>query len=170
MTGIEELLQQAFQQYGLFGLVVVFLLLGPAYTYFRTRGIRAQAEANAQSLLNEFAQKERLRAERLEARLNEALQKLNAAEEEVAQLRLRLTQAQNDLDEMPKLRHRLQGLAKRVVELERLVEAKRAENELLQQKLQQRELESQRNAQRIAELEQALQPGTHPVTSTPETP
>jgi chromosome segregation ATPase len=170
MPGIEELLQQAFQQYGLVGLVLVFLLLGPVYTYVRTRGIRAQAEANAQSLLNEFAQKERLRSERLEERLNETFEKLNAAEEEVAQLRLRLAQAQSDLDEMPKLKHRLQVLGKRVVELEKQVETKRTENEQLQVKLRQRERDSQRNAQRITELEQAFQPGTHPLESNPGTP
>jgi chromosome segregation ATPase len=170
MPGIEELLSQAFQQYGLAGLVIVFLLLGPAYTYFRTRGIRAQVEANAQSLLNEFAQKERLRSERLEERLNETFEKLNAAEGAVAQLRLQLAQAQSDLDEMPKLKQRLQVLAKRVVELERQVETKRAENQQLQLQLQQRERDSQRNAQRITELEGALQPGTHQLEGHPGTP
>ena len=139
MSGSEELLTQVFQQYGLLGLVIVFLLLGPAYTYIRTRGIRAQAEANTQSLLTEFAQKERLRSERLEERLNETFEKLNAAENAVAQLRLRLTKAQIDLDEMPKLKHRIRILAKRVVELERLVEVKQVENEKLQSKLRQQE-------------------------------
>lgn len=170
MPGIEPLLDQAFQQYGLLGLVVVFLLLGPVYTHFRTRTIRAQAETNAQQLLNEFAQKERLRAERLEERLNATFEKLNAAEEEVSQLRLRLAKAQTDLDEMPKLKHRVRVLVKRVMELERLVEAKRVENEQLQNMLQQREVESQRQAQRIAELEQAIQPETTPRKHNPEMP
>lgn len=170
MPGSDELLNQVFQQYGLIGLVIGFLLLGPAYTYFRTRGIRAQAEANAQSLVNEFAQKERARSERLEERLNDTMQKLNAAEDEVAQLRLRLANTQNDLDDMPKLKHRIRVLTKRMIELKGLIESKREENEQLQLKLSQCEAEAQRNAQRISDLEEALHDRHHILGSEPEVP
>lgn len=170
MPGIELLLEQAFQQYGLVGLVIVFLLLGPVYTHFRTRAIRVQAETNAHTLVSEFAQKERLRSERLEERLNETFEKLNAAEDEVAQLRLRLTKAQTDLDEMPKLKHQVRVLAKRVVELERLVEVKRVENEQLQSRLQQREAENQHQTQRITELEEAIRSGEILGEHDPEMP
>jgi DUF1365 family protein len=104
----------------------------------------------------------------LEGRLNETLEKLDAAEEEVTQLRLRLAKAQTDLDEMPKLKYRIRVLAKRVVELERLVETKRVENEQLQSKLQQREWESQRQAEQNAELEQAIQSEAPPSEHNPE--
>ena len=156
MPESNELLTQVFQQYGLFGLVIAFLLLGPGFTYFRTRHIRAEAESKAQTLLNEFAQRERQRSERLEARLNETLFKLNAAEDEVARLRLRLTEARSDLDEMPKLKRRIRKLTRRISELESAVASKQTENEQLQQTIQQRESDLQRHTLRIQELEQAL--------------
>lgn len=70
MPETNELLTQVFQQYGLLGLVITFLLLGPGFTYFRTKHIRAEAESKAQTLLNEFAQQERQRSERLERVMN----------------------------------------------------------------------------------------------------
>jgi hypothetical protein len=107
-------------------------------------------------LLTEFAQQERQRSERLETRLNETLLKLNAAEDEVARLRLRLMEARSELDEMPKLKRRVRTLTRRIVELESAVASKQTENERLQQVIQQREGELQENVTRIQQLEQAL--------------
>jgi len=159
MPESNELLGQIFQQYGVVGLVIGFLILGPGFTYFRTRTIRVQAEMKAQELLNEFAQQERQRSERLEMRLTSTQQKLNTAEDEVSSLRLRLAMAQSDLDEMPKLKHRLRLLMRRVSELETAAKDKQSEIERLTEQLQQRQNDSERNTHRIHELEQVLTQG-----------
>ena len=86
MTEIVNFLNQLFQQDGLVGLVIGFLILGPGFTYVRTRTLRAQSEATAQALVNEFARQERQRADRLEEQLNGAFRKLNTTEAEVANL------------------------------------------------------------------------------------
>ncbi len=117
-----DLLQTLLQQHGLLGLVIGFLILGPGFTYIRTRNMRDEAEAKTQALLNEFAQKERERSERLEARLEETLQKLNQAEDEVISLRLKLAQAQSELEKVAALREQIQVLTNRVNELESLLE------------------------------------------------
>jgi len=132
MSEFEQLLQEVFRQYGLLGLFVVFVILGPGFTYFRTRAIRVQAEAKAQVILNAFAQMERERSERLEKRLDQTLRQLNLAEDEVANLRLRLAKAQSDLDDMPLLKRRIRRLTTRVNELETQVKTKQTEIERLQ--------------------------------------
>ena len=66
MTKITNLLSQVFQRHGLVGLVIGFLILGPGFTYLRTRTIRVQAETKVQALVNEFARQERQRADRPE--------------------------------------------------------------------------------------------------------
>ncbi|MEO8391768.1 MAG: hypothetical protein ABI700_02140 [Chloroflexota bacterium] len=121
---LDDLLQQVFQQYGLLGLVIVFLIFGPGFTYFRTRTMRVEAEAKAQELLNKFIKQERLRADRLEKRLNETLHKLELAEDEVSQVRLRLSQAQSDLDEVSKFKRQVRRLTRRVAELNKFKTSK----------------------------------------------
>ena len=148
-----DLLQQVFQQYGLLGLVIVFLIFGPGFTYFRTRNVRIQTEAKAQEVLNEFIKQERQRADRLEARLNEALDKLNLAEDEVAQLRLRLSEAQSDLDQLAALKRQVRKLTQRVTELEGQLETKQNENEELRLEIARHESHSAR----IHDLERKLE-------------
>ena len=140
MTEIVSFLHQLFQQDGLVGLVIGFLILGPGFTYFRTRTLRAQSEAKAQTLLNEFARQERQRADRLEGQLNTALRKLDSTEEEVANLRLKLAEAQNKLDDMVALRQQVRKLTRWVRELQAAVEDKSRENDELRQTLRQAEL------------------------------
>lgn len=146
MTEIVNFLHQLFQQDGLVGLVIGFLILGPGFTYFRTRTLRAQSEAKAQTLLNEFARQERQRADRLEEQLNATLRKLDSTEEEVSNLRLKLAEAQNELDDMAALRQQVRKLTRRVRELEAAVEDKNQENDQLRQTLKQAELRQSADA------------------------
>ena len=94
MTEIVNLLQQMFQQNGLLGLIIGFLILGPGFTWLRTRTIRVEAEAKAQELVNEFARQERQRADRLEEQFRTTLRKLTTTEDEVSRLRLKLVENQ----------------------------------------------------------------------------
>jgi uncharacterized membrane protein YgaE (UPF0421/DUF939 family) len=137
MTELVSFLHQLLQQEGLVGLVIGFLILGPGFTYFRTRTIHAQTEAKAQALVNEFARQERQRADRLEEQLNAALRKVESTEEAVASLRLKLAEAQNELGEMTTLRQQVRRLTRRVRELETAVEEKNRANHELHQMLQQ---------------------------------
>ena len=132
---IENLLEQAFQQYGLMGLVVAFAVLGPGFTYVRTKNSRLQAEVQAQALLNEFARREQEQSERLEERLTSTLERLDQSKDEVFHLRLALNQTQHDLHEMREVCQKVDALTERVVELEAQLDRKR---------------------QRIQELEQAM--------------
>ena len=153
MTEIVNLLSQIFQQHGLIGLIVGFLILGPGFTYFRTRTIRVQAEVKTQALLNEFAIQERQRADRLEEQLNNTLRKLDNAEEEISKLRLKLAETRNDLGDVSRLRQQVRKLTRRVRELEETVEKKRVENERLLQALKQREGELEQNQRPLHEPE-----------------
>lgn len=143
MTESSDLLAQVFQQYGLVGLIVFFLITGPGYTYLRTKSLRAQGEARAQALVNDFAKQERLRAERLEAQLNANQQKLDTAEEEVAHLHLKLSEAKAELEVVASLRRQVRTLRKRVTELECAVEQKKGEIENLRSRLELREQSTQ---------------------------
>lgn len=149
MIEFPELFEQAFEQYGLVGLVVAFLILGPGFTYLRTRNASVQAEMKAQTLLNRFAQDEHIQAERMEERLNAALVKLEDARQQVLDLRIELLKAQHDLTEMAKLREQVQTLSRQVCDLEGQIEAGRIENERLRESLRQK-------GERILGLERAL--------------
>jgi exonuclease VII large subunit len=110
---IENLLEQAFQQYGLVGLLVTFLTLGPGFTYLRTKNACLRAESRAQELLNEFLREEREHADQLEERLNQTLARLDAEKEEVFELKMQL--AQNGLAD---LRQQLAEVSDRLTALE----------------------------------------------------
>ena len=153
---MEELLKQVFQQHGLIGMLIVFLITGPGYTHFRTRNIRARAEAKAQEVVNQFAQQERKRADRLEEQLTLTQTKLSSAEDEVSALRLRLADAQSDLDELPRFRSQVRRLTRRVSELGEIVEGKKTEIAELRLELGKRQQELERSSLRILELEQRL--------------
>lgn len=151
MDQVNDLLVQVFQQYGLLGLIIAFLVTGPGYTYLRTRSLRAEGEAHAQELVNEFARQERQRSERLEMKLSAAQRKLDTAEEEVAHLRSKLSEAQTQLEMVATLRRQVRQLRKRVSELESQVEAKTAEIEHLRTRL---ELRTPNRDQAVAKEEQ----------------
>ena len=151
---IIELLHQIFQQYGLLGLLIGFLVLGPGFTLLRTKTIRVQAEAKAQALVNEFARQERQRADRLEEQLRTTLQKLDSTEEEVSRLRLKLAETNSQLEEISGLRRQVRKLTRRVRELETTLEHKDVENRDLRQALKSRESEIRTNQSQIQELEQ----------------
>jgi len=87
---LEELLQQALQNYGPEGLLIAFLVLGPGFTYIRSRNTRLQMETKAQELLNQFLVEERKHGDQLESKLSVALVKLEAAKQEVVHLREQL--------------------------------------------------------------------------------
>ncbi|MBL8133841.1 MAG: hypothetical protein JNL42_18410 [Anaerolineae bacterium] len=139
MTDVNDLFFKVLDQYGLIGLIVFFLVTGPGYTYLRTKSLRAHGEAKAQELVNEFAAQERQRAERLEAQLDSAKRKLEVAEEEVAQMRLKLSESREELQSIASMRRQVRGLRKRVKELECQVEQKRIEIEYLRSYLEKRE-------------------------------
>ena len=158
MIEFPELFEQAFETYGLVGLVIAFLVLGPGFTYIRTRQAQLHADVKAQTLLNRFARDEHEQVERLEQRLDDALGRLEVEREEVMQLRVSLFEAQRELLEMPQLREQVLTLTQRVCDLEGQVEASRTENERLQQ-------ENERKESRIFELERVLVQGFGPRTT-----
>src|SRR4051812_16252737 len=104
------------------GLIIGFLILGPGFTFLRTRTIRVEAEAKAQELVNEFARQERQRSDRLEEQLRTTLRKLETTEDEVSRLRLKIIENQAKLETMPSLRRQIRKLNRRVSELETVVE------------------------------------------------
>ena len=82
------------------------------------------------------------------------LRKLDRAEEEVAQLRLKLTEAQNELEALSRLRRQLRKLTRRVRELEEVVETKNAENVELCRVIAEREpMEAAENHSHLSETE-----------------
>ena len=97
MIELTDLFEAVFHEFGLWGLVIVFLILGPGFTYIRTHNTRLKVESKAQELVYRFAQEEHDQANRLEDRLNIALEELSKAREEIAQLKLDLQQAQHEL-------------------------------------------------------------------------
>ena len=115
---IESLLEQAFQQYGLAGLLVTFLVLGPGFTYLRTKNACLRAESRAQELLNEFLREEREHADQLEGRLNQTMARLEAEKEEVFDLKMRLAQARQAQNGLADLRQQLAQVSERLAALE----------------------------------------------------
>jgi DNA repair exonuclease SbcCD ATPase subunit len=115
---IENLLEQAFQQYGLVGLLVTFLTLGPGFTYLRTKNACLRAESRAQELLNEFLREEREHADQLEERLNQTLARLDAEKEEVFELKMQLARTQLAQNGLADLRQQLAALSDRLAALE----------------------------------------------------
>lgn len=130
---METILEQVLQQYGPIGMLIAFLVVGPGYTYIHSKNTRLQTETKAQELLNEFARQERQRTDELERYLNQTLQRLDTAKDEVASLQVKLAHAQSDLEQMPVLRCQIAELMDRVKELEARIEALLAENIQLQQ-------------------------------------
>jgi DNA repair exonuclease SbcCD ATPase subunit len=128
---IENLIEQAFNQYGLLGLLVTFLVLGPGFTYVRTKNTRLQTESKAQEILNEFLREERDHAEQLEKNLKDTLARLEGEKEEVFQLQLKLAQTEFELEKMGELLQRIQALTERVSELEEQIKCLATENEQL---------------------------------------
>ena len=129
---METILEQVLQQYGPIGMLIAFLVVGPGYTYIHSKNTRLEAENKAQELLNEFARQERKRTDELEKYLNQTLQRLDNAKDEVATLQVKLAHAQSDLEEMPVLRRQVSELMERVKELEGRIEALLDENTRLQ--------------------------------------
>jgi len=148
---VENLIEQAFRQYGLLGLLVAFIVLGPGFTYVRTKNTRLQAETKAQELLNEFLREERDHAEQLEENLTATLARLEEEKEEVFQLQLKLTQNAFQLEKLAELRQQVQALTERVTELEAQVNRLEAENERLNSEVACKQA-------RIESLEQRLNP------------
>ena len=118
MIEFQQLFEAAFHEFGLWGLVIAFLVLGPGFTYVRTHNTRLKIETKAQELLYQFAQSEHEQANQLEMQLTQASQDLTEAREEIYQLRLDLQQAQHELEHVPQLRERVQSLNTQVDELE----------------------------------------------------
>lgn len=156
MPDYTSLYQQVLQQYGLPGLVITLLLVGPVFTFLRTRNLKAETEVKTQDLLNEFARQERARADRLEVMLNDALTKLDQSEHEVIQLRQEVSANQRKLDEVPMLRAQIQALTGRVTELEGGIQTEKQKNQALQGEIEQRKNDSARRDARIEELESRL--------------
>jgi DNA repair exonuclease SbcCD ATPase subunit len=85
------------------------------------------SRSESADILNEFAVRERQRAERLEARLNAALKKLDLDEEEVVRMRHEIAENRLQLLALPPLHQQVQSLTRQVGELERLVESQNQE-------------------------------------------
>jgi DNA repair exonuclease SbcCD ATPase subunit len=139
---IDTLIQQAFEQYGLIGLVVVVLIVGPAYTYLRTRNLRLDAEVKAQEVLNRILVDERDHAEALENHLGATLERLDAAKDEVFHLRMELAQTQHKLTEMPELSGQIQTITQRMNTLEGQMEQIRLQMQQVSQTRRSPELEA----------------------------
>jgi DNA repair exonuclease SbcCD ATPase subunit len=113
-----DLFQAILQQYGLVGLITMFLLMGPVFTLIKTRNMQAQTEQNAYAFLSEFARKEIQRAERLEERLNEAVVKHATLDKERLQLQETLNGVKQRLETVDRLQKQVQELTTRLDELE----------------------------------------------------
>ena len=118
MIEFPDLFEAAFREFGLWGLVIAFLVLGPGFTYIRTHNTRLQVESKAQELLYRFAQEEHDQANRLEERLNIALEELTTAREEIAQLKLDLQQARHELETVDQLKQHIATLDDHIEALE----------------------------------------------------
>lgn len=115
---LTHLLDQVFQEHGLLGVLILFVLTGPGYTWVKTRNLQVQVEDRARELVAEFARHERQRADRLEKQLNFTQNKLEKAQDEVDRLKDRLKQAQRELEEVPMLRKQINQLTSQVLELQ----------------------------------------------------
>ena len=115
---IETLLQQAFDQYGLLGLLLTFLVLGPGFTYLRTKNACLRAESRAQEILNEFLREERDHADQLEARLTATLDRLDAEKEETFTLKMQLAEARHAQNGLADLRQQVTNVTGRLAQLE----------------------------------------------------
>ena len=118
---IDTLLQQAFDQYGLLGLLLTFLVLGPGFTYLRTKNACLRAESRAQEILNEFLCEERDHADQLEARLTATLDRLDAEKEETFTLKMQLAEAQHAQNGLADLRQQVTDVAERLAQLENIL-------------------------------------------------
>lgn len=136
---IEQLLEQALREYGLFGALIVFLILGPGFTYVRTKNARLRAESKALALVNEFAKYGQRRADALERQLKLTQVKLDEAEDTIVHLNARLATAQRQVEELKEY----------VTELRVTIENERTDNARLL-------AENERRESRIHTLEQAL--------------
>jgi hypothetical protein len=123
-----HLLEQVLQQYGLTGMLITFLIIGPIYTYIRTHNLQIRTETKAYEILNGYAQKESARADHLSEQLQTALMKLDQAEDTVFQLQLRVRENKNQIQAIPKLRRQSLQLKKRIEELENTLQKKESEN------------------------------------------
>ena len=117
---MEVLLKDAFDQYGVIGLLIVFFVVGPGFTYIRTRNTRNQMETRAQEIINQVFQEERQHADLLEERLNETQAKLETAKEEVFGLKYKLVQTEHCLEDLADLGQEVRELIKRFNQLEGL--------------------------------------------------
>jgi hypothetical protein len=122
MPEYTDIFQSVLQQYGLVGLITMFLLMGPIFTLIKTRNVRAQTELSAYALLNEFARKEIQRADRLEERLNEALAKHEALEKELLQFQETLNVTRQRLEKVDRLQKQVHELTARLDELEMILD------------------------------------------------
>ena len=145
------ILEQILQQYGLIGFLIAFIVLGPWFTYVKTKNAEAKAEAKARELLNDFARHEQQRADRLEGQLNAAQAKLDCAENDVMQFNVKLFEAQKQVEELTAEVARLSGI----------IDVQKTDNQLLRDEIRQRE-------QRILKLEQALIQNTSLASRTDE--
>jgi chromosome segregation ATPase len=156
MPDYNELFQQVLQQYGLIGLLVVFVVLGPLFTLMKAKNAQLQTEVKAQELLNEFARQERQRAERLEARLDAAQQQLDKAEAEVLELRAIVSRNETELQEVPRLQAQIQELTLRVSELGGRVENEQQKSQRLEAEMQTKDQQLAQQTRYIQELEQQV--------------
>lgn len=154
---MEQIVEQAFQQYGLVGLIVGFLVSGPGYTYIKTRNMHLKVENRAHELLQRYLQEERTHAAQLETRLEATLEQLEISRQEVFALTLKLNTAEHKLEAMSDLSEQVAALTRQVAELEELTVNQADENARLRDELATR-------IDRIRELEALLVKGYAPPT------
>ena len=118
---MEDLIEQAFHQYGLVGLIVTFLVLGPGYTYLQTRDLRLKSESQAQNLLNTVLMDEMAHGDTLEEQLTQTQQRLEEAKGEVFQLQMELAETKHKLDVIPENTQQIDLLEGRMSVLEKVV-------------------------------------------------
>lgn len=118
MIEFPDLFEAAFREFGLWGLVIAFLVLGPGFTYVRTHNTRLKVESKAQELIYRLAQEEHDQANRLEQRLDIALGELATAREEIAQLKLDLQQARHELETVSQLKQQVSTMDNHLEALE----------------------------------------------------
>jgi peptidoglycan hydrolase CwlO-like protein len=107
-----QFLQEVLQQYGIWGLIIGFLITGPGFTYLRTKNVRLQAETHAQQLIQQVMKREQKRSDRLEGMVNTTQSKLDAAEARVTELTIELATALRQVKELKRQINELQGVVK----------------------------------------------------------
>ncbi len=115
---MEDLFQQVYEQYGLMGVLLTLIVLGPGVMYVQMRQSRVRTETATQRVINELLLEEHQHADELEEELSQTTQKLLEAKEEVFRLKMELVESQYQIEGMPEVSKSMEGVTQRLNQLE----------------------------------------------------